>query len=119
MYFSLELRIFSPFSDVRLVDGSSSNEGRVEVYYFGSWGTVCDDDFGSTEADIVCQQLGYQYASNYYSSAYFGEGSGNIWLDDVYCSGIEGDLADCSHDGWGVHNCHHSEDVSVECYSGE
>ncbi|XP_041453649.1 deleted in malignant brain tumors 1 protein-like [Lytechinus variegatus] len=102
--------------DVRLVGGSSANAGRVEIYYFGTWGTVCDDGFGYTEADIICQQLGYESANTYYTSAYFGEGSGNIWLDDVDCTGNEYELADCDHDGWGVHNCYHGEDVGVECY---
>ena len=42
-------------------------------------------------------------------------GSGVIWLDDVQCTGEEGELWQCSHEGWGVHNCDHSEDASVRC----
>ena len=49
------------------------------------------------------------------SSAYFGAGTGRIWLDDVSCTGSESELLDCSHDGIGVHDCDHFEDASVRC----
>lgn len=42
-------------------------------------------------------------------------GSGAIWLDNVQCTGEEEELWQCSHEGWGVHNCDHSEDASVRC----
>ena len=44
---------------IRLVDGGSKNEGRLEICYQNHWGTVCDDDFDSKEAALVCRQLGY------------------------------------------------------------
>jgi hypothetical protein len=48
-------------------------------------------------------------------SAYFGRGTGQIWLDDMNCMGNETDLAYCGHRGWGNTNCNHGEDVSVIC----
>ena len=39
--------------------GSNQYEGRVEVCINDQWGTVCDDDWGSIDATVICKQLGY------------------------------------------------------------
>lgn len=43
---------------VRLVGGSTKYEGRLEVYYNKTWGTVCDDTLNKQLADVVCRSLG-------------------------------------------------------------
>lgn len=100
---------------VRLVGGAFNGEGRVEVYHNNSWGTVCDDDWSITDANVVCQQLNYSQAISALGLASFGEGSGPIHYDNVACNGTEARLADCSHSGIGIHNCAHDQDAGVVC----
>ena len=113
--------IFPGTSSVRLVGGSTPNEGRVEVYYRGTWGTVCDDSWSTTDANVVCRMLGYPLAVSAPGNAHFGQGTGRIWLDEVGCTGSEDSLFDCNHGTWGDHNCYHcndcshSEDAGVVC----
>ncbi|XP_056145848.1 macrophage receptor MARCO [Lampris incognitus] len=95
---------------VRLVGGTS--RGRVEVKHLGLWGTVCDDNFDTTDGTVICRMLGFQRASSHFAAS---AGSGNIWLDDLQCRGTENSIFDCPHSGIGAHNCKHSEDVGVQC----
>ncbi len=82
--------------------------------YNATWGTVCDDGWGDTEATIVCQQLGFT-SGKAYPGSHYGPGKGIIWLDDLMCSGIETSLEECIHNGWGQEDCNHNEDVGVKC----
>lgn len=101
---------------VRLVDGSNSNEGRVEVFYNHTWGTVCDDDWDLSNAAVVCRELGYEEAEEALSRAAFGPGDElQILLDNVNCAGDEKTVLDCFHFGFGTHNCNHGEDAGVRC----
>ena len=82
------------------------------MYYNGQWGRVCADGWNLNNAEIVCRQLGFGPAI---AAAFYEQGSGQVWLDDVNCDGTELAIENCSHNGWGINNCDSEEDAVVEC----
>ena len=104
------------FHVIGLVNGNCLNQGRVEVFHNGVWGTVCDDFWSTDDAEVVCKQLGFQSEGAIpFSRAAFGQGTGNIILDNLNCNGNESNIFDCPHNGENVHNCGHDEDAGVFC----
>ena len=113
---------------LRLVGGVLTDEqgrlceGRLEIYYNGAWGTICDDYWNKNNADVACRALGFAASVedyNRFRTAYFGPGSADqaIVLDDLLCTGNESGLLECrsGHPQPGISNCRHSEDVSLRC----
>ncbi|KAI4876034.1 hypothetical protein NFI96_008929, partial [Prochilodus magdalenae] len=108
----------STADSVRLVNGNSRCAGRVEVLHDGQWGTVCDYNWDMRDAAVVCRELACGEAVDALSAAYFGPGSGPIWMDDVNCTGSETTLKNCTFTGWDESYCGHEEDAGVICSGG-
>ncbi|XP_006868351.1 PREDICTED: soluble scavenger receptor cysteine-rich domain-containing protein SSC5D [Chrysochloris asiatica] len=100
---------------VRLADGPNRCAGRLEVWYAGRWGTVCDDSWDLRDATVACWELGCGKVRPRVGKTHYGPGTGPIWLDDVGCKGSEASLSDCPAGAWGKHNCDHEEDVGITC----
>ena len=111
--------IFTPLV-VRLYGVSTRLESIVEVYYNGEWGRVCDNGWDLNDAQVVCRQLGFGSGIVARDNAFyrFGVNSGQIYINNLNCTGNELTIEDCSNSGWRILNCAHTEDVSVECTNG-
>ena len=117
--------------DLRLVDGTMTDgagnlcEGRLEIYYDGQWGTICDDYWTKENADVACRVLGFaggsveEFSRRYRSLFPAGDREQPIWLDDVQCDGGEAGLMDCRARPVGRHNCRHAEDVGLRCLKND
>eukprot|EP00057_Strongylocentrotus_purpuratus_P011992 XP_011666466.1 PREDICTED: uncharacterized protein LOC105439315 [Strongylocentrotus purpuratus] len=108
----------NPFQ-VRLADGYTTAEGRVEILYDGSWGTICDAGWDLRDANVVCSMLGFDRALDAPKSAKFGQGSGRSLLANVRCEGTEDNLADCANAVIRRYACSDTLDAEAICYSGK
>ena len=101
---------------LRLQGPSSANgTGRIEIFYNGLWGTICDDGWGLRDAKVACRQLGYPDAVRSLPGGQVPSGTGPIWLSYVRCTGQEPNITSCYHNEWGNNFCSHFEDAGVEC----
>ena len=122
-------------TDVRLVNGLTPHDGRVEICLSGLWGSVCNDLWDTQDAKVVCRQLRYNGRTFFFPSymsmhcpfphnttASFPlrhtttlTVSPAYHLDNVDCRGNESMLSDCKHGGIGVHNCFPGKEAGVTC----
>ncbi|KAK6179250.1 hypothetical protein SNE40_011654 [Patella caerulea] len=109
----------------RLVNGTSKQNGRVEISVGGVWGTICDYYWDDREAGVLCRHLNFSDGYAMYN-AYYGQGTGPIWLSQLRCKGTETELHKCPHAGFSSEviygysyrygSCkRHRDDASVYC----
>jgi len=97
--------------EVRLMDGKTAHDGRVEVRKNnGQWSTVCDQYWDLREAYVVCHMLNYSKAVS--AGTANVKGSGPIYPNWLGCYGHETSIELC--DQYSV-SCDHSKDAAVVC----
>ncbi|XP_052259365.1 sushi, von Willebrand factor type A, EGF and pentraxin domain-containing protein 1-like [Dreissena polymorpha] len=97
--------------EIRLVDGNSTFDGRVEIKVFNTWGTICDDAFGMEDANVICKMIGFYPAKGFRTSSI--EGTGPVYVDDMACDANSSHINECRYVTYD--DCDHSEDVAVTC----
>ena len=102
---------------MRLVGGANSLEGRVEFCLGRAWGTVCTNRFSTSDAEVVCRQLGVAFdGTAVLNISEFSRGIGPIFVDELSCDGGEVRVGECRRGrAFGLHTCEHSQDVAVRC----
>lgn len=107
--------VCSRYAEVRLVNGKSSCEGRVELKVLGTWGALCNSHWDIEDAHVLCQQLKCGVALSIPGGAHFGKGSGQVWRHMFHCSGMEQHIGDCPVTALGASLCTAGQVASVIC----
>ncbi|XP_072168296.1 uncharacterized protein [Diadema setosum] len=120
-YFSIVVQeITCAETQVRLTDGSTSDLGRVEIFYQGTWGTVCGNLWDDEEAGVVCRMLGYSSGETIPA---LSVSTKPMVLSDVQCVGSETDIGACEHSPFMTGTCNNQPSTSqgqeawASCYT--
>ncbi|XP_028407309.1 galectin-3-binding protein A-like [Dendronephthya gigantea] len=93
---------------------NGTGTGRVEVFFRGYWGTICDNGWDMRDTRVICRQLGYPDSVRTLKRNEAPSGSGQIWFSYLSCSGEEQNITSCSY-RWDYPYCSHYADVGVKC----
>ncbi|MBN3316553.1 DMBT1 protein, partial [Atractosteus spatula] len=99
--------VCSEFKQLRLVSEQFECAGRAEVFYNGTWGSICDNGMEALTATLICRQLNCGDLSKFYTP---DDGSGLKWLKDIRCKKYDVSLWQCSHSPWDENSC---DDIDV------
>lgn len=107
--------IVSLIGDVRLVDGGSDNQGRIEIYFNSTWWSICASHFNHEAFGTVCRMLNLPEPTERYHDSEFDSGNEPILPMDFSCDGHESALLNCRHEDYYDHHCHEGNTVGVVC----
>ncbi|KAM9385750.1 scavenger receptor cysteine-rich type 1 protein M130-like [Pholidichthys leucotaenia] len=111
---SSSLQTVTCSDSVRLLNGTSSCSGRLEVKSNQSWSSVCQADFDQQDAEVVCRELGCGPPS-LLRGALYGEVEAPVGTKEFQCGGNESALLDCRSSGSARKGCSPGEAVGLTC----
>lgn len=104
-------------------NSGGANEGNVEIYHNGTWGSICYYSFSMKDAQVICRQLGYPNATATQCCSHYGSNQYNLtWLGILNCTGSENKVIDCpSGSNWemNINGCNRYSKAGVVCQGNE
>ncbi|XP_033078834.1 scavenger receptor cysteine-rich type 1 protein M130 isoform X2 [Trachypithecus francoisi] len=107
--------VCSRYTEIRLVNGKTPCEGRVELKTLDAWGSLCNSHWDIEDAHVLCQQLKCGVALSTPGGAHFGKGNGQVWRHMFHCTGTEQHMGDCPVTALGASLCPSGQVASVIC----
>ena len=98
-----------------MVNGRSVNEGQLEIFLDGGWGTVCGISWGLQEATVACREMGFPNATAVNLGKLLRNETATILKYDVVCTGLENDLQSCRRVETEIDVCTDEFDVGLVC----
>ncbi|XP_060979925.1 uncharacterized protein LOC133043052 [Dama dama] len=107
--------ICSEFLALRMVSEDQQCAGWLEVFYNGTWGSVCRNPMEDITVSVICRQLGCGDSGTLNSSLALREGSRPQWVDGIHCQKTDTSLWQCPSDPWNYTSCSPEEEAYISC----
>uniref|UniRef100_A0A667H9A5 SRCR domain-containing protein n=1 Tax=Lynx canadensis TaxID=61383 RepID=A0A667H9A5_LYNCA len=107
--------ICSDFLNLRMVSEDQECAGWLEVFYNGTWGSVCHSPMTPMTLSIICRQLGCGDSGTLDSSIVPREGSRLRWVDQIQCRKTDFSLWQCPSGPWKHRSCSAKEEAYISC----
>ncbi|XP_032204793.1 antigen WC1.1-like isoform X5 [Mustela erminea] len=107
--------ICSDFLKLRVVSEDQECAGWLEVFYNGTWGSVCHSPMADITLSIICRHLGCGDSGTVSDSIVPREGSRPRWVDQIQCRKTDSSLWQCPSDPWRRNSCFLQEEAYISC----
>uniref|UniRef100_G3MZR1 CD163 molecule-like 1 n=1 Tax=Bos taurus TaxID=9913 RepID=G3MZR1_BOVIN len=107
--------ICSEFLALRMVSEDQQCAGWLEVFYNGTWGSVCRSPMEDITVSVICRQLGCGDSGSLNTSVGLREGSRPRWVDLIQCRKMDTSLWQCPSGPWKYSSCSPKEEAYISC----